>query len=92
MNKASQPTPNGIRARDAATGGYRTYCVGPLPDGSCPRVRIGEVVDCAGLTITPAWSARPEPYRVQGTLTLCPLTLARALAVPIDTAFAGVTQ
>ncbi len=61
-------------------------CIGPSPDGSCPRVRIGAVIPCAGGELVPSWLPGASPYSVSKQMTLCPLTLAEALAVPSDSA------
>jgi hypothetical protein len=58
---------------------------GPAADGSCPRVAIGDVLPCAGHALMPAGSgAGAQPYAVSGQATLCPVTLAAALAVTSD--------
>lgn len=63
-------------------------CTGPLADGSCPRVTWGEILPCAGLALAPAGFARgSRVYAVSGQATLCPVTLAAALAVVSDAPF-----
>lgn len=61
-------------------------CAGPDPDGSCPRVRIGAVIPCAGGELVPSWLPGASSYSVSKQMTICPLTLAEALAVPSDSA------
>lgn len=65
------------------------HCRGPAADGSCPRVAIGEVIACAGCIVAPAGSPRRVAYPVGAQMTLCPQTLAAALAVPCDWPFAA---
>lgn len=59
-------------------------CGGPAPDGSCPAVNIGEVIACAGCAVVPAQATGTPVYTVARQMTLCPRTLAAALAVPSD--------
>ncbi|MBV8529434.1 MAG: hypothetical protein JOZ75_14080 [Candidatus Dormibacteraeota bacterium] len=77
-----------LRIIDEATGAQVQQCTGPLPDGSCPRVAIGDILPCAGHGLAPAASgAGAQPYAVPGQATLCPVTLAAALAVASDAPF-----
>ncbi|MBV9101842.1 MAG: hypothetical protein JOZ46_10500 [Candidatus Dormibacteraeota bacterium] len=71
---------------DEAGGSELQRCAGPATDGSCPRVAIGHLLPCAGHVLI---AAAPDalPYTVPGRATLCPVTLASALAVPSDTTF-----
>ena len=62
-------------------------CTGPAPDGSCPRVAIGDILPCAGHLLVPEDAAGGTPYAVAGQATLCPVTLAAALAVNSDAVF-----
>ena len=66
------------------THGVVGSCVGPSPDGACPRVAIGEMVPCAGYELAPAGVRNGRPYEVSPRMTLCPLTVAEALAVQSD--------
>jgi hypothetical protein len=61
-------------------------CIGPDPEGACPRVRVGAVLPCAGADLVPGWLPGASPYSVSKQMTICPLTLAEALAVPSDSA------
>jgi hypothetical protein len=69
-------------------GDQNDHCRGPDSDGSCPRVGVGEVVPCAGCILQPASAGERRPYLVSRQATLCPVTLAQALAVPSDALFA----
>lgn len=71
--------------RDPATGAEVSRCVGPRPDGSCPRVAVGAVLPCAGCLLVPAGAAFSAAYPVAQQMTLCPVTLALAMAVTPDT-------
>lgn len=73
-----------LRILDEETGGEVQRCTGPLPDGSCPRVAIGDILPCAGHALIPAAAAGGQPYAVSGQATLCPVTLAAAIAVASD--------
>jgi hypothetical protein len=73
-----------LRILDEATGDEVLRCTGPLPDGSCPRVVIGDILPCAGHALIPEMAARGQAYAVPGRATLCPVTLAAALAVASD--------
>ena len=57
-------------------------CVGPAEDGSCPRVKIGDVIPCAGCVLRSAHSRIPTEYLVSTHATLCPVTLGAALVEP----------
>ena len=63
---------------DRQAGQVVDRCEGPAPDGSCPRVRIGDVVACAQCLLVSA-DGGGTPYLVPGTATLCPVTLAESL-------------
>ncbi|HYA00137.1 MAG TPA: hypothetical protein VEK76_07270 [Candidatus Binatia bacterium] len=76
----------GILTLDPSTHVRVDACAGPLPDGSCPKVAVGAVVPCAGMEVVPAGAADAQPYCVSSHMTLCPRTLAEALAVPSDSA------
>lgn len=77
---------NAVLLLDPATHQEVGRCAGPAPDGSCPAVGIGEVIACAGCALVPAQAAGSPPYTVSRQMTLCPCTLAAALAVPSDSA------
>jgi hypothetical protein len=62
-------------------------CLGPAPDGSCPRVAVGDLIPCAGHAVIAGRAAHPHPYAVSGRATLCPITLATILTVESDAAF-----
>ena len=66
------------------THGVIGSCVGPAADGACPRVAIGQMVPCAGYELAPAGVRHVRPYEVSPQMTLCPLTVAQALAVESD--------
>ncbi len=71
---------------DDMTGAEIQRCAGPSPDGSCTRVAIGDILPCAGHALMPARAAvGAQPYGVSGQATLCPVTVAAALAIPPDT-------
>lgn len=77
-----------LRILDVETGDEVQRCTGPAADGSCPRVVLGDILPCAGYALAPATSALgSQPYAVAGRATLCPVTLAAALAVASDTPF-----
>ena len=62
-------------------------CMGPSPDGSCPRAGNGSIVPCAGRYLLFAGSydrGVPRPYVVPPLTTYCPFTLAASLAVSSD--------
>ena len=61
-------------------------CGGPSADGACPRVAIGGIIPCAGYAIVPVGARDARPYTVSPQMTLCPRTVAEALAVPSDSA------
>ena len=71
--------------RDPATGAEVARCIGPRPDGACPRVGIGDVLPCAGCLLAPAGADLAAAYPVAAQMTLCPVTLALAMAVTPDT-------
>lgn len=73
-----------IAILDSSTQRLVGRCHGAAPDGSCPRVAIGQVIACAGCTVAPAGAPRQMAYAVGSQMTLCPQTLAAALAVPAD--------
>lgn len=73
-----------LRILDEATGAEVQRCAGPLPDGSCPRVAIGDILPCAGHALIPERAAGGQAYAVPGTATLCPVTLAAALTIASD--------
>jgi hypothetical protein len=78
-------TTNVLRILDKATGKEVMRCIGPAPDGSCPRVEIGDIIPCSGHALVEASWDDAYTYEVSGQATLCPLTVAAALAVPPDT-------
>lgn len=70
---------------DEATGREIERCAGPAADGSCPRVTIGDVLPCSGHVLIPMTPGEAAfPYAVSGHATLCPVTVAAALAVTPD--------
>jgi len=71
--------------RDPTTGAEVARCAGPRPDGACPRVAVGAVLPCAGCLLVPAGAELSAAYPVAGQMTLCPVTLALAMAVSPDT-------
>ncbi|MDQ2959611.1 MAG: hypothetical protein M3R48_00955 [Candidatus Dormibacteraeota bacterium] len=71
---------------DHATGQELQRCTGPASDGSCPRVEIGDILPCSGHGLVAAGApGGVQPYAVSGGATLCPVTLAAALAIAPDT-------
>ena len=77
-----------LRILDVDSGEEVQRCAGPAADGSCPRIAIGDLLPCAGHALAPETTAPgSQPYPVAGTATLCPVTLAAALAVASDTPF-----
>ena len=71
---------------DESSGSEVQRCTGPAADGSCPRVKVGELLPCSGHALVPAESTG-QPYAVPGQATLCPVTLAAALAISSDSLF-----
>jgi hypothetical protein len=71
--------------RDPYTGDEVARCIGPDADGRCPRVEVGEVLPCAGCLLLPRGAALSAGYPVDVHMTLCPVTLALAMAVTPDT-------
>lgn len=71
--------------RDPVTGDVVSRCNGPRADGACPRVAVGEVLPCAGCILAPANAGSAAGYPVSTQMTLCPVTLALAVAVTPDT-------
>jgi hypothetical protein len=71
---------------DPATNHLVGGCGGPSLDGACPRVAVGGIIPCAGYAIVPAGAGSARPYTVSPQMTLCPRTVAEALAVPSDCA------
>ena len=65
------------------THGVVGSCRGPSADGACPRVAIGEMIPCAGYALALSGARDARPYEVP-RMTLCPLTVAQALAVQSD--------
>lgn len=59
-------------------------CSGPSANGACPQVAIGEVIPCAGYELALSGARDARPYEVSLRMTLCPLTVAEALAVQPD--------
>lgn len=59
-------------------------CGGPSADGACPRVAIGEMIPCAGYELARSGAPGASLYEVSPHMTLCPLTVAEALAVHSD--------
>ena len=77
-----------LRILDVDSGEEVQRCRGPAADGSCPRVVMGAILPCAGHALASETSAPgSQPYAVAGTATLCPVTLAAALAVASDSPF-----
>jgi hypothetical protein len=77
---------NTLLILDEASGEEVQRCSGPAPDGSSPRVSIGDILPCAGYALRPAdTGAGQRRYSVSGQATLCPVTIAAALAVTPDT-------
>lgn len=68
----------------AADGGILGECAGPDSRGMCPLVALGEVVPCAGLSLTADGHGSWLPYAVPGGETTCPVTMALALAASPD--------
>ncbi len=63
-------------------------CSGPTSDGSCPRVAVGSILPCSGHTLQSAdASVGAQPYPVSAGATLCPVTLAAALAIDHEGGF-----
>lgn len=83
------PADTRIAACSALSGRFDVFCRGPGPDGACCRAAIGEPAACAGLFVRPARGPGDPVYPVPSTLTLCPVTLARSLAVPTDSTLGG---
>lgn len=80
--------PMTLRILDQATGVQVQQCTGPLPDGSCPRVALGDIVPCAGHAVVPALAAPgTQAHAVPGLATGCPVTLAAMIAIASDAAF-----
>jgi hypothetical protein len=79
-----------IRILDLASHRLVGSCAGPSADGACPRVAVGGVIPCAGFAILPAGASADRTYTVSPHMTLCPRTVAEALAVPSDSAFIAV--
>jgi hypothetical protein len=69
---------------DRETHGVVSSCGGPSADGACPRVAIGDMVPCAGYGLAISGTRDTRPYEVSPRMTLCPLTVAEALAVQSD--------
>ena len=76
---------NNLLILDEASGEQVQRCYGPAPDGSCPRVNIGDILPCAGHALRPADAVAGRRYSVSAQATLCPVTIAAALAVTPDT-------
>jgi hypothetical protein len=75
-----------IRISDVITGYEVGRCTGPSADGRCPRVALGDILPCSGYVLVPANAHDTQPYTVSSQMTLCPVTVALALAVESDTA------
>jgi hypothetical protein len=71
---------------DPVTHGVAGVCGGPSADGACPRVALGGIIPCAGYALVPAGARDSRPYTVSSHMTLCPRTVAEALAVASDSA------
>jgi hypothetical protein len=69
-----------------APGTHRVVgsCSGPSANGACPRVAIGEMIPCAGYELALSGARDTRPYEVSPRMTLCPVTVAEALAVESD--------
>lgn len=72
---------------DEEDGSVIGRCTGPAPDGSCPRVAVGELVPCAGAELVAGGVTGGHPYDVPSSMTVCPVTLANMLAVSSDAPF-----
>jgi hypothetical protein len=68
------------------THGIVGRCGGPSVDGACPRVAVGGIIPCAGYALVPSGPRDARSYTVSPQMTLCPRTVAEALAVPSDSA------
>jgi len=86
MNSTTAHTAPGILMLDVASGRVVGRCTGPTADGRCPRVTVGEILPCAGCALVPVDAPGAEAYTVSAGMTLCPITVALALAVPPETA------
>lgn len=75
---------------DPARSVVVSECSGPDVSGRCPRVAAGEVVPCGGATLAPAGQRRSAPFAVPLGETICPITLAMALAASPDAAGAAL--
>jgi len=71
---------------DPVSRGVIGGCAGPSADGACPRVAIGGIIPCAGYALVPAGARDAQPYTVSSQMTMCPRTVAEALAVASDSA------
>ena len=71
-----------IIAVDTDTGEVAWRCPGPDARGACGMIAIGQEVPCIGKALGFAGSP-DEPYVVAAHMTLCPVTLALALDVPM---------
>ena len=69
---------------DLTTTSVADVCTGPDANGACPRVRIGETVACSGRALR-LHGVAGAGYAVGSAMTLCPVTLAASLAVPVET-------
>ena len=83
---------NVLRVLDESTGNEIRRCSGPAFDGSCPRVAVGGVLPCAGHVLVLATGGDAIPYQVSRQATLCPVTLAAALAVTPDNLLTAPSQ
>ncbi|HVC41524.1 MAG TPA: hypothetical protein VND54_06070 [Candidatus Saccharimonadales bacterium] len=69
---------------DPGTHNVVGSCSGPSANGACPRVAIGEMVPCASYELALSGARDARSYEVSPRMTLCPLTVAEALAVQSD--------
>lgn len=67
------------------TGQIDAHCDGPLRNGACPRVAMGDVVPCSKHLLVRVGDPSMEGYAVPAELTICPVVLAQSLAVPVET-------
>jgi hypothetical protein len=79
-----------IRILDLVSHRFVGSCAGPSSDGACPRVAVGGVILCAGFAILPEGASDDRTYTVSPQMTLCPRTVAEALAVPSDSPFMAI--
>jgi len=72
-----------IVAVDPGTGEIVSHCPGPDPRGACRHIELGATVPCVGRELSVGEIGDEDAYLVPPGMSLCPVTLALAMDVPM---------